>query len=82
MANQYLTRQEITYASLEVLENNCVVIPNMFRDLDQEFGKKGGKIGDTIFVRKPPRAINTQQTNYQTSQQMPVGSGTIISTQE
>ena len=57
MANQYLTRQEITYAKLEVLENNCVVVPNMYRDLDQEFGKKGGKIGDTIFVRKPPRAI-------------------------
>jgi len=57
LANQYLTRQEITYAKLEVLENNCVVVPNMYRDLDQEFGKKGGKIGDTIFVRKPPRAI-------------------------
>jgi hypothetical protein len=57
LANQYLTRQEITYAKLEVLENNCVVVPNLYRDLDQEFGKKGGKIGDTIFVRKPPRAI-------------------------
>jgi len=65
MANQYLTRQEITYASLEVLENNCVVVPNMYRDLDQEFGKKGGKIGDTIFVRKPPRAVATSGQAYQ-----------------
>lgn len=65
MANQYLTRQEITYASLEVLENECVVVPNMYRDLDQEFGKKGGKIGDTIFVRKPPRAIATSGQAYQ-----------------
>ena len=65
MANQYLTRQEITYASLEVLENNCVVVPNMYRDLDQEFGKKGGKIGDTIFVRKPARAIATTGQAYQ-----------------
>ena len=46
MANQYLTRQEITYAKLEVLENNTVVVPNLYRDLDQEFGKKGGKIDE------------------------------------
>lgn len=65
MANQFLTRQEITYSDLEVLENNCVVVPNMYRDLDQEFGKKGGKIGDTIFVRKPPRAIARSGQAYQ-----------------
>ncbi len=65
MANQYLTRQEITFAKLEVLENNMVVVPNFYRDLDQEFGKKGGKIGDTIFVRKPPRAIARTGQAYQ-----------------
>jgi hypothetical protein len=65
VANQFLTRQEITYAKLEVLENECVVVPNMYRDLDQEFGKKGGKIGDTIFVRKPPRAVATDGQAYQ-----------------
>lgn len=65
MANQYLTRQEITWAKLEVLENNLVVVPNLYRDLDQEFGKKGGKIGDTIFVRKPPRAIARSGQAYQ-----------------
>ena len=65
MANQYLTRQEITYAKLEVLENNCVIVPNLYRDLDQEFGKKGGKINDTIFVRKPPRAIARDGQAYQ-----------------
>lgn len=65
MANQYLTRQEITYSSLEVLENNTVIVPNLYRDLDQEFGKKGGKIGDTVFVRKPPRAIARDGQAYQ-----------------
>lgn len=65
MANQFLTRQEITYAKLEVLENNLVIVPNLYRDLDQEFGKKGGKIGDTIFVRKPPRAIARVGQAYQ-----------------
>ena len=65
MANQILTRQEITFASLEVLKNNTVIVPNLYRDLDQEFGKKGGKIGDTIFVRKPPRAIPRDGQAYQ-----------------
>lgn len=65
MANQLLTRQEITWDSLEILENNCVIVPNFHRDLDKEFGKKGGKIGDTIFVRKPPRFIGRDGQAYQ-----------------
>lgn len=65
MANQYLTKQEITFQSLDILDNNLVAIPNMYRDLDQEFGKKGAKIGDTIFVRKPPRAIARDGQAYQ-----------------
>ena len=76
MANQLLTRQEITRESLMVLENELNVLPNFYRDLDQEFGKKGGKIGDTIFVRKPPRAIGRDGQAYQpegmTDTQVPV----------
>lgn len=65
MANQFLTRQEITRESLMVLENETQVVPNVYRDLEQEFGKKGNKIGDTIFVRKPPRAIGRDGQAYQ-----------------
>jgi hypothetical protein len=65
VANQLLTRQEITYESLDALENNTVILPNFYRDLDQEFGKKGGKIGGTIFVRKPPRFIGRDGQAYQ-----------------
>ncbi|HEY6345669.1 MAG TPA: P22 phage major capsid protein family protein [Bryobacteraceae bacterium] len=65
MANQLLTRQEITRESLMVLENELHVVKNFYRDLDQEFGKKGGKIGSTIFVRKPPRAIGRDGQQYQ-----------------
>jgi hypothetical protein len=64
MANQLLTRQEITWDSLEILENRLVIVPNFYRDLDKEFGKKGGKIGDTIFVRKPPRFIGRDGQAY------------------
>lgn len=65
MANQLLTRQEITREMLMVLENNTKVITNFHRDYDQEFGKKGGKIGDTLFVRKPPRFIGRDGQAYQ-----------------
>lgn len=64
MSNQLLTRQEITWESLDILENELHVLPNFYRDLEQEFGKKGGKIGDTIFVRKPARAIGRDGQAY------------------
>jgi hypothetical protein len=76
VANQLLTRQEITFKSLMILKNNTVVLPNFYRDLDAEFGKKGGKIGGTIFVRKPPRAVGRDGAAYQpegmTDTQVPV----------
>lgn len=65
MANQLLTRQEVTFAGLEELENDCVIVPNVYRDLDKEFGKAGGKIGDTIYVRKPQRYIGRDGQAYQ-----------------
>jgi hypothetical protein len=76
MGNQLLTRQEITREHLMILENNVVILPNFYRDLDVEFGKKGGKIGDTIYVRKPPRAIGRDGQAYSpegmTDTQVPV----------
>ncbi len=76
MANQILTRQEITNKALLTLTSNLVAVPNMYRDLDQEFGKKGGKIGDTIFVRKAVRAIGVDGAEFQpeamTDTQVPV----------
>jgi hypothetical protein len=76
MGNQLLTRQEITREHLMVLENNVKILPNFYRDLDVEFGKKGGKIGDTIYVRKPPRAVGRDGQAYQpegmTDTQVPV----------
>lgn len=64
MSNQFLTRQEITFEALDTLGNYCCIIPNVHRDLDQEFGKKGGKISDTIYVRKPPRFVGRDGAAY------------------
>jgi hypothetical protein len=64
MANALLTSQVITRMPLAVLKNNTVAIPQMTRDYDKEFGKKGDKIGDTVYVRKPARAIGRDGSGY------------------
>lgn len=64
MANTLLTNQVLTRETLMILSNNTVAIPEMTRDLDQEFGKKGNKIGDTIYVRKPARAVGRDGAAY------------------
>jgi len=65
MANQLLTRQEITREELMVLENELHVQPHFYRDPEKEFGRNGGKIGDTIFLRKPARFIGRDGQAYQ-----------------
>lgn len=64
MANQTLTNQEITFESLDILDNRICVISQFYRDLEKEFGKKGGKIGDTIYVRKPARFLGRDGAAY------------------
>lgn len=64
MANQLLTNQEITFESLDILTNRICVLANFHRDYEKEFGKKGNKIGDTIYVRKPPRAVGRDGQAY------------------
>jgi hypothetical protein len=64
LANQTLTNQEITFESLDVLTNKICVISQMDRDYEKEFGKKGNKIGDTLYVRKPARFIGRDGAAY------------------
>lgn len=62
--NQILTRQELTREPLMVLENNLEIVPNFRRDYDKEFGKKGGKIGETLYVLKPQRFVGRDGAGY------------------
>ncbi len=64
MANQILTRQEITYEPLRILENELKILPGFYRDYDKEFGKGGGKIGDTLYIRKPQRFVGRDGSAY------------------
>lgn len=64
MSNQLLTNQVISFETLMGLKNNLKILRNFSRDYDTEFGKKGGKIGDTFFVRKPQRFIGRDGQAY------------------
>lgn len=59
MANSLLTIDMITRKSLEVLENNLVISRNVNRQYDDSFATEGAKIGSTLRIRLPDRALVT-----------------------
>ena len=59
MANSILTIDMITRKALEILENNLVITRNVNRQYDDSFAVEGAKIGSTLRVRLPDRALVT-----------------------
>lgn len=59
MANSLLTMDMITRKSLEILENNLVLTRNVNRQYDDSFAVEGAKIGSTLRIRLPDRALVT-----------------------
>jgi len=59
MANSILTIDMITRKSLEILENNLVITRNVNRQYDDSFAVAGAKIGSTLRIRLPDRALVT-----------------------
>lgn len=59
MANNLLTIDMITRKSLEILENNLVLTRNVNRQYDDSFAVSGAKIGSTLRIRLPDRALVT-----------------------
>ena len=59
MANSILTIDMITRKALEILENNLVITRNINRQYDDSFAKEGAKIGSTLRIRLPDRALVT-----------------------
>lgn len=57
MANSLLTINMITRKALEVLENNLVISRNINRQYDDSFAVKGAKIGSSLRIRLPDRAL-------------------------
>ena len=59
MANSIRTNDMITRKSLEILENNLVISRNVNRQYDDSFAVEGAKIGSTLRIRLPDRALVT-----------------------
>jgi len=57
MSNSILTIDMITRKALEILENNLVVTRTVNRQYDSSFAVEGAKIGSTLRIRKPDRAL-------------------------
>jgi len=85
MAQSLLTIDMITNKALEILENNLVITRNCNRQYDSSFAVEGAKIGDTLRIRLPDRAlvtdgaalgvqeVNEQQTTLTISSQKHIG---------
>ncbi len=59
MSNSLLTIDMITRKALEILENNLVITRNVNRQYDNSFANQGAKIGTTLRIRLPDRALVT-----------------------
>jgi hypothetical protein len=65
MAQSLLTIDMITNKALEILENNLVITRNVNRQYDDSFAVEGAKIGDTLRIRLPDRALVTDGASLQ-----------------
>ncbi len=65
MANNLLTTQKITWETLAILSNTLKIWPNLYNGYDDEFGRPGEKIGQTLNVRKPQRFVGRQGSLFQ-----------------
>ena len=59
MSNSLLTIDMITRKALSILENNLVITRNVNRQYDDSFAVEGAKIGSTLRIRLPDRAVVT-----------------------
>jgi len=59
VSNSLLTIDMITRKCLEILENNLVISRNCNKEYDDSFAVEGAKIGSTLRIRLPDRALVT-----------------------
>lgn len=60
MANQLLTTSKITREAVDLFVNSNMFIRNIDRQYDDEFGKKGEKIGSQLRIRLPNDYVVTR----------------------
>lgn len=69
MANTILTIDMITRKALQILENELVITRNVNRQYDDSFAVEGAKIGTTLRIRLPDRALVTDGAALQVQEE-------------
>ncbi len=82
MSNSLLTIDMITRKSLEILENNLVITRTVNRQYDDSFAKSGAKIGSTLRIRLPDRALVTDGAALQVQDDVEQNTSLTVSSQK
>ena len=82
MANSILTIDMISRKALEILENNLVLTRNVNRQYDDSFAVSGAKIGSTLRIRLPDRALVTDGAALQVQDDAEQSTTLTVSTQK
>ena len=82
MSNSILTIDMITRKALEILENNLVLTRNVNRQYDDSFAVEGAKIGSTLRIRLPDRALVTDGAALQVQEDNEQFTTLTVSTQK
>ena len=72
----------ITRKSLEILENNLVITRTVNRQYDDSFAKSGAKIGSTLRIRLPDRALVTDGAALQVQDDVEQNTSLTVSSQK
>ena len=80
--NNILTIDMITRKSLEILENNLVITRTVNRQYDDSFAKSGAKIGSTLRIRLPDRALVTDGAALQVQDDVEQNTSLTVSSQK
>lgn len=82
MSNSLLTIDMITRKSLEILENSLVITRTVNRQYDDSFAKSGAKIGSTLRIRLPDRALVTDGAALQVQDDVEQNTSLTVSSQK
>jgi len=82
VSNSLLTIDMITRKSLEILENNLVITRTINRQYDDSFAKSGAKIGSTLRIRLPDRALVTDGAALQVQDDVEQNTSLTVSSQK
>jgi hypothetical protein len=68
MANTLITNDVIADRAIAIAHEKCRFLGTIYRDYDEEFGKNGSKVGDTIRIRKPNQYVRRQGSRVMSTQ--------------